>query len=112
MSDCLKLPTAKSNPAIHIAAITLFVVIACFFVPAFAQRPATVSSSAAAAFEVKIRPLLLASCVGCHNKDSAGGGLRLDMPIPADKAQELLKRVRAKPWWQAPNAAWFRADEG
>ena len=39
---------------------------------------APVPAEQAAFFEAKIRPVLVESCVPCHNKDSAMGGLRLD----------------------------------
>ncbi len=64
--------------------------------------PAPPASSIVAAassntlFEAKIRPLLLTACVGCHSKDGAGGGLRLDIaPTPA-QAQEALRRVKGE----------------
>ncbi len=40
--------------------------------------PPTVSREAAEFFESKIRPILADSCLGCHGKDAALGGLRLD----------------------------------
>ena len=58
--------------------------------------PAIAPAASTALFESKIRPLLLASCVGCHGKDSPGGGLRLDVAIAPDKAQEILRRVRGE----------------
>jgi cytochrome c553 len=47
-------------------------------------------------FESKVRPLLLSSCVGCHGKDGPQGGLRLDVPIAPDKAQEMVRRVKGE----------------
>ena len=40
--------------------------------------PAPPTPEQAAFFESKIRPLLLDNCTGCHNKELAQGGLRLD----------------------------------
>jgi hypothetical protein len=47
-------------------------------------------------FEAKVRPLLLASCVGCHGKESPGGGLRLDRAVAPEKAQELVRRIKGE----------------
>lgn len=47
-------------------------------------------------FENKIRPLLLASCMGCHGKDNPGGGLRLDIPVSLPNALEIVKRVKGE----------------
>ena len=60
-----------------------------------ATAPAA-NSAVTALFESKIRPMLLASCVGCHSKDSPGGGLRLDVAVSPDKAQEILRRVHGE----------------
>ena len=40
--------------------------------------------------------MLIASCVGCHGKDSPGGGLRLDVAVSPEKAQEILRRVHGE----------------
>lgn len=68
---------------------------------ATAQKPAapstpTATTAASPLFETKIRPMLLASCVGCHGKESPQGGLRLDAPIALDKAQEVVRRVKGE----------------
>ncbi len=47
-------------------------------------------------FEAKVRPLLLASCVGCHGKESPGGGLRLDVAVVPEKALEIVKRIKGE----------------
>jgi cytochrome c553 len=47
-------------------------------------------------FEMKVRPLLLDACVSCHNKDRAQGGLKLDGPIAAEKAREVIRRVKGE----------------
>jgi len=47
-------------------------------------------------FEAKVRPVLLDVCAGCHGKDRAQGGLRLDGPVSLGKAQEVLRRVRGE----------------
>jgi mono/diheme cytochrome c family protein len=47
-------------------------------------------------FESKVRPLLLASCVSCHGKESAQGGLRLDAAISIEKAKEVIRRVKGE----------------
>lgn len=61
------------------------------------QKSDTVPSAASLAhFESKVRPLFLASCVGCHNKESAQGGLRLDIPTTPEKAQEVLRRAKGE----------------
>lgn len=46
-------------------------------------------------FEKSVRPVLFESCVNCHNKDNALGGLRLDVPVTLAKAQEIVKRIKA-----------------
>ena len=58
--------------------------------------PAAASPASVALFESKIRPMLIASCVGCHGKDSPGGGLRLDVAVSLEKAQEILRRVHGE----------------
>ena len=64
---------------------------------AFAQaKPVAPAASASPLFEAKIRPLLLASCVGCHGKETAQGGLRLDTPLLPEKAQEVVRRVKGE----------------
>lgn len=40
--------------------------------------------------------MLLASCVGCHGKNSPQGGLRLDAPISLAQAQEVVRRVKGE----------------
>ena len=62
--------------------------------PVLPSSTQTVSNSTL--FETKVRPLLLASCVGCHGKDSPQGGLRLDAPISPAQAQEVLRRVKGE----------------
>ncbi|MGC4046086.1 MAG: DUF1549 and DUF1553 domain-containing protein [Armatimonas sp.] len=47
-------------------------------------------------FESQIRPLLIASCVGCHSKDNALGNLKLDGPITPQQAAEVLVRVKGE----------------
>lgn len=39
-------------------------------------------------FETKIRPVLAANCFGCHGKDSATAGLRLDSAVAVAKGSE------------------------
>ncbi len=63
--------------------------------PAAAPAPSS-STASTALFESRIRPMLLASCVGCHGKDSPGGGLRLDVAVSPEKAQEILRRVHGE----------------
>ncbi len=92
MKNCLKRSAKSANYFYCQIAITFCLLVVCSVLPAFAQNPAP-SNASTDLFETKIRPLLLASCVGCHNKDNAGGGLRLDARISPDKAQEMLKRV-------------------
>jgi mono/diheme cytochrome c family protein len=63
----------------------------------FAQKdPPAPSPAQAAFFESKIRPVLLASCGSCHGEKSPQGGLRLDAPVSAEKAKEILVRVRGE----------------
>ena len=62
--------------------------------PAPSSSAQTVSN--ATLFETKVRPLLLASCVGCHGKESPQGGLRLDVPISPAQAQEVVRRVKGE----------------
>ena len=47
-------------------------------------------------FESKVRPLLLTSCVGCHGKGNAQGGLRLDVPLTLAQAKEAIRRVNGE----------------
>ena len=47
-------------------------------------------------FESKVRPVLLASCVTCHSKGRAQGGLSLDGPLSAEKALEVVRRVKGE----------------
>ena len=73
-----------------------------FSMAAFGQKPfpmvpaVTPPVQVSNLFESKIRPLLLASCVGCHGKDGPQGGLRLDAPINLEKAREVLRRVKGE----------------
>jgi len=61
------------------------------------QMPAPpVASAVSPMFESKVRPLLLASCVGCHGKESPGGGLRLDIAVAPEKAQEIVHRIKGE----------------
>ncbi len=67
------------------------------------QKPAAPAVSAAplspvqsAFFESKVRPLLLASCVSCHNKGNEQGGLRLDAAISPVQAKEVVRRVKGE----------------
>ena len=61
-----------------------------------AAKSASTSVATTKQFETHIRPMLLASCVSCHGKDSPGGGLRLDVAITPDKAKELIRRVKGE----------------
>ncbi len=62
-----------------------------------AQKPATAKPPVFTnLFESKIRPLLLGSCVGCHGKDSPGGGLRLDVAVSPEKALTVIARVKGE----------------
>ncbi len=64
---------------------------------AIGQKPTTAPDLAQAAFfESKVRPLFLASCVGCHGKDAQQGGLRLDKAITAEKARGVIRRVKGE----------------
>jgi cytochrome c553 len=56
----------------------------------------TGAAAPAALFETKIRPLLLDSCVSCHGKEGAQGGLRLDVAVSPAKATEILRRVKGE----------------
>ena len=58
------------------------------------QNPAPSATTLSSLFESKVRPLLLASCVGCHGKESPGGGLRLDVVVAPEKAQEMVRRIK------------------
>ena len=73
----------------------LFIAVGIALAPAaaVAAPPARVADAAARQFEKDVRPVLLANCVGCHGKQSPAGGLRLDVPVPADKAPEIVKRL-------------------
>ncbi len=73
----------------------LFIAVGIALAPAaaVAAPPASVADSSARQFERDVRPVLLASCTGCHGKQSPAGGLRLDVPVPADKASEIVKRL-------------------
>ena len=59
-------------------------------------------------FETHVRPTFVASCLGCHSKDNALGGLRLDAPVTPAMALEIVKRVKGeggKPRMPQGNAA-------
>ena len=58
--------------------------------------PSPPAASGSNLFESKVRPTLLSSCVGCHGKDAAQGGLRLDAPISAVQAQEVVRRIKGE----------------
>jgi cytochrome c553 len=60
------------------------------------QNPAAKAVAVSPMFETKVRPLLLASCVGCHGKENPGGGLRLDVAVTPEKAQELVRRIKGE----------------
>ncbi len=64
--------------------------------PAGTGQKSAPSAAVSPAFESKVRPLLLASCVGCHGKESPGGGLRLDRAVAPDKAQEIVRRIKGE----------------
>ena len=54
------------------------------------SAPAAATAAVSPMFETKVRPLLLASCVGCHGKESPGGGLRLDVAVAPEKIERVL----------------------
>ena len=60
------------------------------------QLPSSPAGVPSSVFETKVRPLLLASCVGCHGKESPGGGLRLDIAVAPDKAQDIVRRIKGE----------------
>jgi mono/diheme cytochrome c family protein len=63
---------------------------------ALASPPAHVADAAARQFEREVRPALLANCATCHGKQNPAGGLRLDVPVPAEKAPEIVKRLKGE----------------
>lgn len=64
---------------------------------AAAQNPAAApTADQVRHFESKVRPLLLASCTGCHGKQAAQAGLRLDQPVTPEKAAEVVRRVKGE----------------
>jgi len=68
-------------------------------VRSFAQQPklsAAATAAQAAFFESKVRPVLIASCTLCHSEKSRQGGLRLDVPVSAATAGEMLIRVKGE----------------
>ena len=68
-----------------------------FTVLSFAQKDGPAPSSAQLAFfESRIRPVFLSSCGTCHGEKSQQGGLRLDVPVSADKAKEILVRIKGE----------------
>ena len=60
------------------------------------KKPVPLVTPTNTLFESKIRPLLLSSCISCHGKESPQGGLRLDVPLPLDKAKEVVRRVKGE----------------
>lgn len=84
------------NRAATIISTTLALGTAALFAVAQQKGPSAPSAAQVAFFESKIRPLFLTSCVSCHGKDAQQGGLRLDGPIPLEKAQEVLRRVKGE----------------
>ncbi len=73
----------------------VFLVLLAFAAAAQNQASAPVAP-AATLFETKVRPVLLASCVGCHGKDGPQGGLRLDAPIMPEQAREVVHRIKGE----------------
>lgn len=73
--------------------IPVYAALLAVCAPAGAQRTV---EPIAALFENRVRPVLLASCVSCHNKETHQGNLRLDAPITADQARTLLLRVKGE----------------
>ena len=61
-----------------------------------APAPQKLSPEQTELFEKKVRPTLVESCLGCHSKDNMQGGLRLDAPITAAQAADVMKRVRGE----------------
>ncbi|MBB6052146.1 DUF1553 domain-containing protein [Armatimonas rosea] len=67
--------------------------------PALSQdkaKPAPASPEVVQLFETQVRPTFVASCLGCHSKDNALGGLRLDAPVTPAMAAEIVKRVKGE----------------
>ena len=60
---------------------------------ALAQTPSPRPPAPSAFFESRVRPILV-SCEGCHGETNASGNLRLDRPITAAQAAEVLVRVK------------------
>ena len=62
-----------------------------------------------AAFDAKVRPVLSARCVGCHNPQAKAGGLSLDGPQPVEVWTKVRDRLAARtmppPVAAAPTAA-------
>lgn len=76
--------------------LSIFGALAFCVLPVVSNGQQPVAASRTAFFESKIRPIFIASCTVCHNEKGAQGGLRLDAPVSADKAAEVLKRVRGE----------------
>jgi len=77
--------------------LTMSALLGSFAIMASGQKPKEqVAAASLAHFESKVRPLLLASCVSCHGKDTHQAGLRLDVAVPPEKAHEILKRIRGE----------------
>ncbi len=83
----------------HRKIIVSFAVVSPFVISALSavgQKPtAALNPQQLAFFESKVRPVLLSSCVSCHNKDNAQGGLKLDAAISKEKAAEVVARIKA-----------------
>lgn len=74
--------------AVPLAAVTIL---------SLAQGKANAPSPGQLAFfESKVRPVLVTSCSMCHGEKSQQGGLRLDVAVSAEKAKEVLARVKGE----------------
>src|SRR5262249_46087602 len=64
---------------------------------AVGQKPAAALDPAQAPFfESKVRPLLVASCVGFIGNEVHDGGFSLDKAITAERAEEVVRRLKGE----------------
>ncbi|WP_309713284.1 DUF1549 and DUF1553 domain-containing protein [Armatimonas sp.] len=94
---------AVTLAALGLAAGALLPAISQDKTPKVAPSPEVIQQ-----FETHIRPTFVASCLGCHSKENTLGNLRLDAPITAAQAAEIVKRIRGeggKPRMPQGNAA-------
>ncbi len=67
--------------------------------PAVSQdkaKPAPPRPEVIQLFETHVRPTFVASCLACHSKGNALGGLRLDGSVTPAQAAEIVKRVKGE----------------